>query len=255
MAATIRIEFVDAASGRPVGRTDVPRKDLPSGFGRQESVEIEGRPYAIERCEPSEIDDLASLKSVRLFVRPIRPVDPADILCSLPTICDPIPPVVRTACGPRVLRLHEDDWRQVELVARAHEHQVDVCLGQIRRIHRDFRKGPGFTQLHVRSEVPLPLGGLRLELAQVRPPGARAFDGLSYLDADGIIAAGFAFETASGLAVYGETAEGALTAFGLHGAVAAEDAKCLAGLAGAHGLLLVDWCRAVKRAAGEIAAG
>src|SRR5581483_4190115 len=88
-----------------------------------------------------------------------------------------------------VLELHEDDWRQVELVARSQGVEVCRCLGHIDRIYAEERTpGGAFRQLHVRTEVAEPLPDSRLRLEEVRAAfGARltAFDGLGYRQAAG----------------------------------------------------------------------
>lgn len=92
---------------------------------------------------------------------PARWVDPSTVLFSLSTICDELPPTSSEVADAADAIFHEDDWRQVELVASVHGPIVAENFAAIHAI-RSACSGVGFDRLHVRQEPRLPLDGLRL---------------------------------------------------------------------------------------------
>src|SRR6266508_2103622 len=80
-------------------------------------------------------------------------IDPSKLLFSLPMICDEIPLTgsAPAPAGQSTFRLHEDDWRQVDLVAATHREVIEKNLADIRGV-RNSRVGIGFPAIVVRSE-------------------------------------------------------------------------------------------------------
>src|SRR5262249_43462109 len=148
------------------------------------------------------------------------------------------------------LELHEDDWRQVELVSQANQAEIDGCLAQIRRIYTEARTDSGFFQkIHVRKEVARPLEGCQLAFDDLRNyfDSLTWLDGLAYRDVAGLIEGGFACETASGMRLYGLNMAGTVTTLGLVLGKLRQDFQndliSLTRVMSEHELCLVDWCR------------
>jgi hypothetical protein len=179
-------------------------------------------------------------------------VDPSELLYSLPSISNELPPIAEgsTKLGRNVLELHEDDWRQVEFVALAHQPAIATAFAAIERIYTEHRKDSGFDELHIRNEVPAPLEGTSLTVAGLRGAVGETvtwLDGVSFHGVAGRVEGSFAVKLPSGPALYGLQREGRISVLGLHHTKASAaiegDARLLAALAAKHQLCLVDWCR------------
>ena len=179
--------------------------------------------------------------------------DPKDWLYSVPTICDEIPRALLPASGVegQVYRLHEDDWRQFELVSLAHMSSVDLNLAEIRNV-REQRIGPGFPSVHARPEPRDPLAGVLLthrELATAVGPVVKDYARVGYLGQDTWIADSFAFEIADAVTAYGLESEGVLQVVCFAGAKQDAARRLIAKvtpLLGSHSLILVAWEAAVS---------
>jgi hypothetical protein len=175
--------------------------------------------------------------------------EPADILYSLPTVCDPVPPIDVSADESRRLVLHEDDWRAVELVDG---RLADVVVRQFERI-RDVvrhhaRRGPtgmlvGFDAVHVRRDPAEPLPGAPSRGALPDPVGGPA-GAVGFFGEPGAVPGSFAVPLGPGV-LYGLADGDAVRVLGLElePAPSPAPAGALAALMSAHGLHLVDWCR------------
>jgi hypothetical protein len=178
-----------------------------------------------------------------------------DLLFSLPTICDMIPSTVvgTSKLGMRVLELHEDDWRQIELIAGSQHADVDAGLAAVRAIYDDERVPSGaFRKLHVRKEAANPLPDCNLSIARLCSyfSSLTPLDGIAYRGASGLIEGGFALCGRSGLCLYGIQEGGAVRVLALHPHPARgeidNDSRSLAALMRDHDLCLVDWCRVYR---------
>jgi hypothetical protein len=254
-APVVQVSFIDADSGECFAQSDVPADRLPESFEARTTVNLGGQDWEVTAAEPMTRAECQTTGRLRLTLRRIQVVTniPADqLLYSLPTICDAIPPTApgTTKIGRRVLQLHEDDWRQIELVSRSLLAEVRAGLARIERIFAVARTPEGaFRDLHLRTEVAAPLEGCRLAVAEIRTafgPSAVVYEGLGYRDAAGLVDGGFALRTAAGMEVYGQEHDGVATALSLllHGAGPGitEDAPALTELMRGHDLCLVDWC-------------
>jgi hypothetical protein len=103
----------------------------------------------------------------------------------------------------RVFTLHEDLWRDVELLACDQQAQVDANFAAVRQAHQT-RIGPsgGFRSLHVRREPRAPLAGKRLTTADVVAAfssHAMVLDAVCLRDPARLVLGGFAMRSESGL--------------------------------------------------------
>ncbi|WPB81137.1 hypothetical protein KYC5002_18645 [Archangium violaceum] len=252
--STIRVRFIDANTGELVGETDVPAKQLPESFEAATSMDIGENTFEVVSAEPMTAREFRQTGTLRIELREVEytTVDPRELLYSLPSISDELPPIAEgsTKLGRNVLELREDDWRQVEFVALALQPAITTVFAAIKRIYTEHRKGYGFDALHIRKEVPTPLEGSSLTLAELRGAVGEAvtwLDGISFAGVAGLVEGGFAVKLPSGPALYGLQREGRISVLGLHhtkaSAAVEGDARLLAALASKHQLSLVDWCR------------
>jgi hypothetical protein len=258
----VRVRFVDAASGREFASVDVPPEQLPESFEAPTTMHLGDADWQVLSADPLTRAGYVAKGALVLTLRKVEYVSPGDILFSLPTLCDALPALTADPGGPggRALELHEDDWRQVELVSSAQSDAIRAELASIRRIHSAERTPIGaFRKLHVRAAITEPLASRTLTVEAAKrafAPAPQAFDRLGFRGAAGQVAGGFAFETATGLRVYGTATDVVTTLALLRTPLAASpgaDAAALHGLMQAHELVLVDWCSAREmRSADEV---
>jgi len=228
----IHVVFVDAPSGAEFGRAAIPPDQLPETFDPGTALTLGGTEYAVERAEPAEFRAAGTL---RLTLRPVEPVDPGDLLFSLPTICDTVPPAEQLG------ELREDDWRQIEFVATGLADVVETGFAAIRDVYERearFTDGDsllGFGRLHVREHPQAPLPGLvsRQRLLNLLPVGE---------DTDG---PGYFSRIIGPVLLYGLSDADAVTVLGLHFEGPPEPGlgAALREVMTTFHLALVDWCR------------
>lgn len=248
----VRVEFIDADSGQVIAQSQMPPDELPESFQASTTVESSDKTWEIVRAEPTERSAWESTRNLKLWVRELKRVPLQDILFSLPTICEFIPGLIAPSAGEKeeVLRLHEDEWRQIEFVSLDHEESIEANLQAIRQIYEQEQRGLGFRKIHVRKEPSEPLRGRELHLEELLValgPDLRRLDGVAYLGASEVIERGFGLETGNLIELYGIEKGGLITTLGLiplpeKGAPGAPFLE----FARKHELCLVDWCRAWK---------
>jgi hypothetical protein len=224
----VHVVFLDARNGKTIGESDVPADQLPESFEIATKLGIGGQQWSVFRAEPTTRADYTRTGTLRLELRPILTLDPKTILFSLPTIESTQPPLPGRP-GPGALTLHEDDWRQIEVVARRFEPEIAADQADIRAVKSEFT-GSGFVRIHIRERIPEPLAGVTLPLASL-------FAGFTLGElaiAGQLVEGGFAY----GDNIYGRQVDGNVVAL-----CAAKDPAALAEIAAKHALVVVAWCR------------
>lgn len=236
--STVRVRLIDGSTGQPLGEADLPAEQLPESFAAPTTLHIEGDDWQVESADPITRAEYVASGELRIVLRKLEHVDPKKLLFSLPTLENVLPPVV-AGDAEHALVLHEDDWRQHELIASRFEPEIVAELAQIRAVF-ESRKGVGFQRLHVRELIPDPLHGITLALADVQNAlGEVVRRNVSFGGHAGIVAGGFAFVHDGGQ-IYGREEDGFVRVL----AIANGDAARLGRLVNDHGLVEVDWCRA-----------
>jgi hypothetical protein len=254
----VTVIFVDGADGKEVGRSRLPADQLPEALDAGTTVDIDGTTWLVEHAEPESAAHWRASPTLTLILRRAgSPAVPArDILFSLPSICDALPSVAGTRRGADAFEIHEDDWRQVEMIAGGLSGVIDSELHAIGVIYdeRARRAGNGviigFGAIHVRSQPVRPLPA-SLSLGRVLgmlPRPVRQYEGVAFNGAAGVAVGSFA------------VAFGPVTLYGLADGDAIEvlcldnrarpDAGPPPGLIpglqevlAAFDLVIVDWCR------------
>lgn len=250
----VEVVFVDGATGSEIGRSELPREQVPASFETDTTVHIGDAEWLVDRADPAGPAEVAAARTLVLTLRRIERVPPRDILYSLPTICDVLP---ATAAGAAAdcLEIHEDDWRQVEMIS-ASLREVALAelraIGAIRETHaRRTADGrlTGFDAIHVRVQpsrplaVPLP----RHQLLAMLPPADHEYGGVAFAGTPG--AADGSFAAAFGpVQLYGLADGDAIQILCLRGPVPPPGPRpdLISGLQDvmrAFSIVLVDWCR------------
>jgi hypothetical protein len=256
-ATLIRVTFIDAASDACFARTEMPVEQLPESFEARTTLNLEDQDWEVVRAVPITRAEFEKSGELHLTLSKLTlvTVPASELLYSLPTICDFIPGIAAgtSKLGKLVVELHEDDWRQIELVVGSQRAAIDSGLTAVRAIHDHERtKGGAFRKLHIRKEVASPLSGCNIRVAELSSylRSLAPLDGIAYRDVAGLIEGGFAFRSDSGLCLYGLQTSGSVTTLAIQPERLVdrivEDASSLAALMRAHDLCLVDWCRVFK---------
>lgn len=257
--STILVEFVDADTGKPFAHSRVPPDQLPETSALETTMHLGEEPWFVVSADPMTSEEFRKSGRLRLTLRKVTMIDPADLLFSLPTIDDSLPPPRQASAdeADRLFIMHEDDWRQREFVHMDQQAQIEECLAAIRRIYAEFAESIGFRKLHVRREVPAPLEGALVSCAEVESlfgPGQELHSGLSFSPGALLVAENSFAVRSRTLLLYGVHVESAVLVLGFDvgdSQPSEDDILALARFARAHGLCLVDWCRAEQVEADE----
>lgn len=246
---TIHVQFVDEQTGKVFAETNAPLSTLPRSFEAETHLELGDQHWDVVAANPITAEDFARSGKLLLTLRRSHSpqIDAKDILFSLPTICDPIPAIAEGTSkqNKRMFDLHEDDWRQIELVSADYQAYIQAELSDIRKIRERTPPGHPFRTLHLRQRIATPLS-LPLPAVLAAFPDARPYDGIGYQQLDGLIDGGFGFETA-GVILFGEQHQDAVSALCLASTPTKSQGEAignqLKGLMATYRLYLVDWCR------------
>jgi hypothetical protein len=248
--AVVRVLFVDADSEEPIGRVELPVKQLPGSFDTETTLELGDATWSVVRAEPPAAAQFARTGSLTLTLRRVESVPARDILYSLPTLCDALPPITDTAAAR--IEIHEDDWRQLELVSVGVAEVVNAELRAVRAVYDNHAvrdadgRVVGFKAIHVRTQPTAPLGAA-VQVSEVLTSLPRAMVG--FRGQPGAVAGSFAGQ-AGRVLVYGLAVGDQASVLALRPdaspARGGEPALAiaLAQLMRQCDLVLVDWCRA-----------
>lgn len=250
---TVALTLVDDATGAVFARTDVPPGELPETFAVATTLHLDDGDWSVVHAEPRTRAEYSRTGTLTLRLRRVEMIDPGQLLYSLPSICDRIPGTGGGALAGDECVLNEDDWRQFELVSRAHAAESDAEIAAVRRIHDEERAAVGWRTLHVRPGPDPPIAAaLTLDDVDRAFGGGLSFRGVTFRGAGAPIESGFSFRTADGLECYGIAEGGRVTVLGIVQDVPnpppTRSADSLVALARKFDLDLVHWCRCARAA-------
>ncbi|AUG75198.1 hypothetical protein CFP65_0217 [Kitasatospora sp. MMS16-BH015] len=244
----IDVLLVDAADGRPFGRSEQPAEQLPERFEAGMVLDLGESAWAVVTAEPADRAGYLAAGQLVLTLAAQQTVDPNEVGFTLPTILAELPPLTPADETAQDLVLHEDDWRQAELVERACWPEVAAELAKIRQVYEQHSRVVGegegavrvFEEIHLRQGPAAPLtGGLTrqrlFELLSVE----REYAGVALRNGQGRVAESFAAQ-AGPVTFYGTSREGRVAVLGL-AAVTGESPE-LEALVREFDLVVVDWC-------------
>lgn len=236
----VRIHLIRASDGVELGDDEVAVESLPERFDAVDThVTVGDVQYKVVGADPEARADIAESGHLRLLLAPVDAMDPGDVRFSAPTLEASTPAFDASASDSGAIALHEDDWRQVELVSAALRGAVDAEATGVRAAREGHEPGRGFGSMHVRRSIPAPLEGVRLPLREVCEALGVEPKPLAIRGA-GVVRDGFALPVADAL-VYGVAPGGVVEALGIQG-IPDDVAGSLHAVALRHRLLLVEWC-------------
>lgn len=235
----VTLELIDAPSGAVLATDETPLHALPESFeGVETHLTLGDAQYRVVGADPNTRALIAEAGRVRLLLTRVVEADPRAVRFSVPTLEDQTP-ALEGPVPDGAIALHEDDWRQTELVSAVFAEAVREEVEAVRAVKSQHEPGRGWEHLHVRRKVPAPLEGVSLTLHEVvealgidpRPLATRG---------GGAVRDGFALPQGDAL-VYGVAPHGRVTALGIQG-IPDDVVGQLHALALRHKLLLVEWC-------------
>lgn len=196
----VTVIFVDGADGKEVGRSKLPPDQLPETFDTDTTVDIRGTTWLVERAEPEGAARWRASRTLTLVLRRATVVPARDILFSLPSICGVLPSVAGTRSGGDAFEIHQDDWRQVEMIAGSLRGVIQSEVGAIRAIYDERARRAsdggiiGFSDIHVRSQPvrPLPEPPSLRRVLSMLPQPSRQYAGVAFAGTAGIAVGSFA---------------------------------------------------------------
>jgi len=254
----VELTIINADDGSLIAKSTLEPDALPETFDPTTTIHLQDVEFDVIEAEPSDRASYTKRGKLTLKVRKAvaQFVAPEDILYSLPTICNEIGKLVLASTeGKKLFEMHEDDWRQTELISKSLSKQIESELEGVNEIYREKHVPPGFFQaIYVRKQIKSPLEDQRISLADLkeRLNASTTYDGIAFFTSAGLqpgmVENGFAFQTGDGIVVYGATATDVVSVIGLKVPVmSAQDApaETFATLLSEWNLVLVDWCMAM----------
>jgi hypothetical protein len=255
--ADVTVIFIDGSDGKEVGRSTLPADRLPESFDADTTVDIAGTTWLVEHAVPESAAQWLASRTLTLTLRRTgsQTIPPRDILFSLPTICDALPTVASTQSGTDALKIHEDDWRQVEMIASSLGTMIQSELHAIGMVYEEHTRRAddgaiiGFDEIHSRSQPARPLPD-PLSLGRVLsmlPPPSHQYAGVAFEGSAEVAVGSFALAFGQ-VNLYGLADADAIEVLCLdHRAAPDTDPNGLIpGLQEvieAFDLVIVDWCR------------
>jgi hypothetical protein len=241
VADEIEVTFIDAATGERFERIVVPATQLPNTFELQTTLSLGDVEWSVESATPPTRAEYERTKTLVLHLRKIERVDPKSILFSLPTIENTSPAAGGDPTIGDELVMHEDDWRQLELISLVHEDILDEELDAIADVRLNHAAGVGFKKIYVRSRIPHPIQPGTLALSDLGNVTGRA---VALAGAARRVENSFVIALGSNTSLYGiaENGDVRVLALRIEGAVPDEALNLLERLQREHDLIFVDWC-------------
>ena len=245
---TVLVEFIDVETGKLLGKSEVPPENLPETFELDTTLHLGDMDWTVVSAEPEHSAEFLKTKELRLVLQKASMIDPAKILFSIPSICNFLGEVdEESETTGSELTIHEDDWRNIELVSLQYRDEIDSDLQEIYRIHKEQKAGHGFRALHVRKSIQQPLEPQSIPFTELDNfERAHVFTGLAYLN-NKLVVDGFAFLTAGGISWYGRQKNGFVQELCLATCLPNDqterDVEVLTKLMQKYELGFADWCR------------
>lgn len=238
----ITVTFVDDTTSETFATVELPPADLPETFELETTLHLGDADWSVISAEPSTRTEYSKSGKLTLRLHRIEQIDLADILFSLPSICDRLPDVGEDPADDACV-LTEDDWRQQELVSRTLAAETDAEIDSIRAIHEEESASVGWKKIHVRKRPDPPIASTLTLQDLDRVFGGVAFQGVSFGRYP--IVSGFSFQ-ADGLQCYGTEEDGKVTVLGIVQEFPESPGDALSQIAREFDLELVHWCRCAR---------
>lgn len=250
----IEVTVIDADEGTVIAKSLLRPEDMPEKFDDVTTIHLENVEFDVVEAVPCERNEYKRSGKLTLRVRRAvaQMVAPQDILYTLPTICNDLGALVATVSSDsQNFEMHEDDWRQIELISKTHSKEIETELAGVEEVIRTKCVNSAFQAIFVRKLIKSPLRGVQLTRSELDSYFScrTRYDGIAYYVTSGTIPGavknGFAFQADSDSVAYGIETDGRVDVVGLQIPVTAKIDKLIDSLAlvlSEKELLFVDWC-------------
>jgi len=208
---SIDVEFYERGQVEPFARASTPIDQLPDTFEIETTLHIKGEEWQVSNAKPATKEEFRKTGWLQIYLyKPvIRQTPVKNVLFSLPTISNDIGGLEKSSSLENVFVVHEDDWRQQELVSRDFIDDISKEIDAIRQIYETQRVDIAFKTLHVRSSIPSPLRNVRLTLTDLKARLGSAHDyrGVAFNHVAAVVKNGFAFRSDEGSTFWGQKDE------------------------------------------------
>ncbi len=249
----IEVKFIENGEDKPFAVSEMPIEQLPDTFEIDATLDIGNDKWTIVNAIPIKKEEFIKTGKLSLFLSKVEFMNPKDILFSLPSINDVIGSISKSRNKiDQYYKIHEDDWRQIELVSNHHEEKINNELNSIIEIYNNSREEYGFKKIHVRKEIIKPLEKSNISLTQLKTifGSSKEFQGLAYEGQPLGVDNSYAFISNSGVTIWGESSEsGSVRSICFSSSKpkgVEEFSASLLKLLNDEKLYLIDWCRVQK---------
>ena len=254
MEKLIRTSFIDIDADEVIAVSDIHPEQLPESFEARTYFNLGGYDWEVIKAEPMTASEYMESEQLTLTIRKVtivKGVDPNTLVFSLPTISNELPPIQEgsTKLNKRVFEMHEDDWRQWDILPWIHADAIDRNFAAIKNIYDNYSNSHdgfiSFNKLHVREGLDNPFEGGQLKLSLIYDDFSHAekCEGVSFSGVAGVVKNGFAVNLHNGLVLYGVSLNDNVLSFSVFPTNYEEMAlEELADVLSKYHLCIVDWC-------------
>ncbi len=214
---SINVTFVDADTNQVMGEMACEASRLPETFEKLETtLHLGDADWFVVDAEPMSRPEYILAGELKLHLRRVQRLDPSKILYSLPSLCDLLPPLDESRRTGDEFEIHEDDWRQFELVLALHAQRCDKEIEAIRHIHENESAEMGWRKVHPR-ENPDPPIDRRFSTEQMLRHFSLAgpLRGVAFDRTEFVIRDAWAFTASDGMQFYGLSPGGKVSVIGI----------------------------------------
>ena len=206
---TIEVEFIEESSNELFTVSSLSIDQLPDTFEVDTTLHIGDEDWSVVRAVPSTKSEFEKSGCVQVFITKSLPVDPQQILFSIPSISNDLASTIATDSMEDVFVVHEDDWRQCEIVSNSHASDIHIELTDILQIVENNSVSIGFENIHVRKRITKPFTDRTLPLSLLHEhfTVVQTMNGVGFSSQVGIIDRGFALVIDSGWIIWGQLSE------------------------------------------------
>ena len=205
----ILVEFYEGNSKKPFASSNIPEDQLPDTFEIDTKLTIADQNWSIINAIPKIKADFIKSEELKIYLNKIEVLNPKDILFSMPTINNSLCEV--TNCETTNLyMIHEDDWRQVELIDDSNIDKINDEIAGIDNIYKNhYVEGGGFSQIFIREKIETPLSNIRINIDDLKQEFEilKNYNGFTFHNVKGMVKNSFAFEIEKNVTVYGLTSD------------------------------------------------
>lgn len=207
----IHVQFFQIGEKQPFAESKMPIDQLPDTFEIDTTLTIKNEQWRVSHAEPISKSEFRRTGRLHVFLTKDKPVKigAEKIRFTIPSISNDIAGVVPASTLENVFVVHEDDWRQIEVVSNKFRSEINEELGAIAAIVEEAAGGLGYNNVHVRKRISSPLMDVNVPLALLESQFGivKRFSGVAFRSVAAVIERGFAHTTSSGVVLWGQLTE------------------------------------------------